>query len=57
MVEWPLAGGARLRKAANFGDAPVEAMSPPAGRVIHTEGETGRDRFGPWSGVWTLEAA
>jgi maltooligosyltrehalose trehalohydrolase len=57
MVEWPLGGGARLRLAANFGDAPVEAMTPPAGRVIHTEGETGRDRFGPWSGIWTLEAA
>jgi len=56
-VEWPLAGGARLRLAANFGDAPLQAMAPPAGRVIHSEGEAGHNRLGPWSGIWTLEGA
>jgi len=56
-VEWPLAGGARLRLAANFGDAPLEALAPPAGRVLHTEGDAGHNRLGPWSGIWTLEDA
>jgi maltooligosyltrehalose trehalohydrolase len=56
-VEWPLAGGARLRLAANFGDAPLEALAPPPGRVIHTEGEVAHNRLGAWSGIWTLEGA
>ena len=55
IVEWPLAGGARLHLAANFGDAPLEALAPPVGRVLHTEGEAGHNRLGPWSGIWTLE--
>jgi maltooligosyltrehalose trehalohydrolase len=56
-VDWPLAAGARLHLAANFGDAPLEALAPPPGRVIHTEGEAGHNRLGPWSGIWTLEGA
>ena len=56
-VEWPLGGGARLRLAANFGDAPLEAIAPPAGRVIHSEGDVGHNRLGPWSGIWTLEGS
>jgi 1,4-alpha-glucan branching enzyme len=56
-VEWPLGGGARLRLAANFGPAPLEAIAPPVGRVIHAEGDAGHNRLGPWSGLWTLEGA
>jgi 1,4-alpha-glucan branching enzyme len=56
-VEWPLAGGSTLRMVANFGDGPLEAMAPPPGRVIHTQGEAGHNRLGPWSGIWTLEGA
>ena len=50
-------GPARLRLAANFGGAPLEALAPPTGRVIHTEGEVGHNRLGPWSGIWTIEDA
>ena len=56
-VQWPLAGGARLHLAANFGDAPLEALAPPPGRVIHTEGAADHNRLGPWSGIWTIEGA
>jgi 1,4-alpha-glucan branching enzyme len=56
-VQWPLGGNARLHLAANFADKPLEALAPPPGRVIHTEGEAAHNRLGPWSGVWTLEGA
>jgi maltooligosyltrehalose trehalohydrolase len=57
VVEWPLAGGARLKLAANFGDEPLEALAPPTGRVIHIEGDAAHNQLGPWSGIWTLEGA
>jgi malto-oligosyltrehalose trehalohydrolase len=54
-VEWPLAGGARLKLAANFGGEPLQALAPPTGRVLHVEGEAGANHLGAWSGIWTLE--
>jgi malto-oligosyltrehalose trehalohydrolase len=55
-VDWVLGDGARLHLRANFGAGRIEGFPRPAGRVLHTEGESARDdAIGPWSGLWTLE--
>ena len=55
-VDWTLGDGARLHLRANFGDAPLAAMSRAPGEILHAEGDAGRPQGLPaWGGVWTLE--
>ena len=55
-IDWDLAGGARLRMRANFGDAPLDALDAAPGRLIHSIGiQADGSGLGPWSGAWTLE--
>jgi len=55
MVDWTLADGSRLHLRANFSaDAAAIPLAP--GAMLHGEGSC-NGGLGPWSGVWTLEAA
>ncbi|HET7728950.1 MAG TPA: malto-oligosyltrehalose trehalohydrolase [Usitatibacter sp.] len=57
-IDWDLPDGSRLRMRANFGDAPLEALDPASGDVLHAEGGATAQGpgVGPWAGIWTLEA-
>jgi len=54
-ADWDLGDGSRLHLRANFGDAPLDAGTPPGG-VIHTVGKHDGARLGSWSAVFALEA-
>ena len=57
-VDWTLGDGSILRLRANFSVTPAPSLKPGAGAMLHTEGSCSAGAgLGPWSGVWTLEAA
>ena len=58
-VQWRLGDGSRLRLLANFGDAAVNGVAPPSGRLLHATGNAAEEYAGgslpAWSVLWFLD--
>ena len=58
LVDWVLGDGSRLHLRANFAGKDASGVERTPGVILHTEGQVpDGSGLGPWSGIWTLEAA